>query len=101
MVLWARRHLGEEHVAEVLEVFPTGLLLRLGGSNAEGFLPLEMLGDERFAFDEERFELRGERSGRRFPAGQRLRVTLAGANLFTRRIDFFLEEGPEANDTNG
>ncbi len=101
MTLWARRHLGDSFPAEVLEVFPTGLLLRLHPSGAEGFLPAQFLGREYYRYDEERIELRGERSGFVFLAGQELRVQLVGANLFSRRLQFSLEEASPAYETRG
>jgi ribonuclease R len=99
MVLWARRHLGERFTAVVLEVFPTGLLLRLPDSGAEGFLPAQLLGAEYFLFDEERCEMRGERSGMAFRADQILGVRIMAANLFSRRIEFSLEEVGRAYET--
>ncbi|MBN2169779.1 MAG: VacB/RNase II family 3'-5' exoribonuclease [Candidatus Krumholzibacteriota bacterium] len=99
MAIWARRHAGERHAATVLEVFPTGLLLRLDGCGAEGFLPVSWLGREYFAWQEEREELRGERTGTAWRSGRRLAVTVLGANLASRRIDFLLEEGPDPNET--
>ena len=101
MALWARRHAGERHGAAVLEAFPTGLLLRLDGCGVEGFLPVSWLGREYFAWHEEREELRGERTGTAWRSGRRLVVTVLGANLASRRLDFFLEEGPDPNDTRG
>jgi len=98
MVLWARQRLGESFDAVVQVVFPTGLLLRLPDSGVEGFMPAQFLGDEWFAHDEEREELRGERTGMVFREGGSLRVRLAAANLFTRRLQFFLEDTRDADD---
>ena len=99
MVLWARQRLGERFAAELAAVFPTGVLLRLPDSGVEGFLPAQFLGREYFAYNEEREELRGERSGRVFAAGQTLAVRLVDANLFSRRLQFLLEDEEAADDT--
>ena len=99
MVLWARQRLGERFAADLVAVFPTGILLRLPDSGVEGFLPAQFLGREYFVYHEEREELRGERSGRLFAAGQILAVRLVDANLFSRRLQFLLEDEQEADDT--
>ncbi len=98
MVLWARQHLGESFEARVLSVFPTGLLLRLPASGVDGFMPAQFLGEEWFHHDEERDVLRGERTGKVFAEDDRLQVRLAGASLFTRRIQFFLEDIANEDD---
>ena len=98
MVLWARQRLGESFDAVVQAVFPTGLLLRLPECGVEGFMPAQFLGEEYFVHDEERELLRGERTGQTFAEGLSLRVRLAGANLFTRRLQFFLEDMGDAVD---
>ena len=99
MTLWARRHMGEEFAAKIVEVMPTGLLIRLTDVGLESYLPAGLLGREYFVYDEMRAELRGERSGRSFGLDRELQVRIAGANLFTRRIQFLLEEDSNSYDT--
>jgi len=99
MVLWARQHLGESFAAELLAVTPTGIVLRLPAVGVEGFLPAALLGREYYAYDEERETLRGEHTGRVFAAGQAFGVRLVEANLFSRRLQFLLEEVEAADET--
>lgn len=99
MVLWARQRLGESFAAELLAVVPTGIVLRLPAAGVEGFLPAGLLGREYYAYDEERETLRGERTGRVFAAGQALSVRLVEANLFSRRLQFLLEDEEAADET--
>jgi len=99
MVLWARQRLGETFAAELLAVTPTGIVLRLPAAGVEGFLPAALLGREYYAYDADRETLRGEHTGRVFAAGQALRVRLVEANLFSRRLQFLLED-EEAADEN-
>lgn len=99
MVLWARQRLGETFAAELLAVLPTGIVLRLPAAGVEGFLPAALLGREYYAYDDERETLRGERTGRVFAAGQPLSVRLVEANLFSRRLQFLLEDEEAADET--
>jgi len=98
MVLWARRRLGDLFEARVLAVFSGGLLVRLESCEVDGFLPASILGEEWFEYEEDRERLRGERTGKVYAAGSRLRLRLAHADLFARRIHFSLEEEPSRGE---
>ena len=105
MVLWARRHVGEVFDAEVRGVFKGGLLVRLEPSGVESFLPASLLGNEWFEFEDDRGCLRGERSGKVYSAGNSLRLRITQANIFSRRINFLLEEdarrGEDGKESSG
>lgn len=50
------------------------------------------LGDEYFQYDNAKHRMLGERSGKRYRLGDRLRVKLVRADLETGRIDFVLSD---------
>ena len=56
------------------------------GNGAEGFVSVRTLEDW-FEFDERRMTLCGERTGRTFSLGQRLRVRVTDARPATGEID--------------
>ncbi|MBC8367266.1 VacB/RNase II family 3'-5' exoribonuclease [bacterium] len=99
MTLWARRHMGEIFDMEVQAVLAGGLIIRLPDSGVESFLPASLLGDEWFNYEEEHERLRGERTGKVYASGDRMKVLLVDANLFTRRIHFLLEEHSDRGET--
>ena len=68
-----------------------GLFVMLDDTCAEGLLPTRALGDEWFAYDDERYELRGESSGKVWRLGQRVAVKVSAANPDRGQIDFTLE----------
>jgi len=99
MSLWARRHLGESFDVEVQAVLAGGLIIKLPTVGVESFLPASLLGDEWFNYEEEHERLRGERTGKVYTPGDRMKVLLVDANLFTRRIHFLLEEDSDRGET--
>ncbi len=99
MVLWARARMGDSFSAVIRDVLPAGLVIRLKEGGLESFLPAGMLGSDYYLFDADKLEMRGERRGERFQLDQELQVQIVGANLFSRRIQFLLEDMPDSYDT--
>ena len=67
-----------------------GLFVRLDDTLAEGLLPVRLLGDEWFDYDEARLTLRGEESWRTWRLGQRIAVMVTATDPIRGRIDFAL-----------
>ena len=61
-------------------------------NTVEGLVRLADLPGDYYAFDEARYQLVGERTGKTFKLGQRIRVMVAGADRITRTVDFVPEE---------
>ncbi len=61
----------------------------------EGLVRLESLEDDYYVFDQKTLSLTGERTGRMFSIGNKVKVKLALASKISRRIDFKLLEGGE------
>ena len=55
---------------------------------AEGLVPIGRLGEEYFSHDPARHALRGERSGRAYALGDRLRVELTEVDLAAGQLTF-------------
>ena len=81
-------HVGESFSGVVVGVERYGLFVTLDDTCAEGLVPVGALGDEWFAYDEKRLCLTGESSGRAWRCGQRVAVTVTGANPARGQIDF-------------
>lgn len=80
---------GEEFDAIVSGVVSYGLYVRLENC-AEGLVPVRTLGDEYFAFDEAKHQLRGVESNAAYHLGQRVNVRLVEADPDLARLDFVL-----------
>jgi exoribonuclease R len=76
-----------------------GLFVELRESMAYGLVPVSSWTDDLYAFDAERGELVGRRSGKRFQVGQMLWVSVERVDRFKRQIDFRLVEAPGSSKT--
>jgi len=93
---YMREHLGEEYGGVVTAATTFGIFVTLDAMYVEGLVHITELGGEYFKFDEQRQELRGERTGIRYAIGTRVRVQVSRVDLDGRRIDFRLvREGEE------
>lgn len=88
--------IGEEFSGVISSVTRFGFFVMLGNT-VEGLVHIETLRDDYYIFDEETLTLCGERSGREFTVGDKVKVKLAKASKLTRKIDFSLVEGGTTN----
>ncbi|MBM3951016.1 MAG: ribonuclease R [Rhodospirillales bacterium] len=88
---------GASFAGKVRGVTRAGLFVALDDTGADGLLPMSLLGPERYVFDERRHRLKGQRSGREFRLGDRLRVRLREADPVSGGIIFALD-GHEETD---
>ena len=72
-----------------------GVFVQLDDIFIDGLVHVTGLGDDYYHFDPMRFQLVGERTGRRFRLGDRLRITVARVSLDDAKIDFELCGGGE------
>ncbi|WP_284337092.1 ribonuclease R [Comamonas sp. NoAH] len=85
---YMRDYLGEEFSGTVTAVTTFGIFVTLDAMYVEGLVHITELGGDYFKFDEQRQELRGERSGVRYTIGTRLQVQVSRVDLDGRKIDF-------------
>ena len=88
-------HTGERFEGVISGVMNFGFFVELDGMPVEGMVRVETLGRDYYVFDEERQELRGERSGETFRLGQRVTVTLAGVHVGRLEIDLEYQKDEE------
>ncbi|CAB3390842.1 ribonuclease R [Kyrpidia spormannii] len=82
---------GETFEGIVSGVTSFGLFVELENS-VEGLVHISYLTDDYYRFDDRQFALIGERTGRNFRIGDRVKVLVAGADKEERTIDFRLVE---------
>jgi ribonuclease R len=85
---------GEEFAALVLNPAKYGLFVELTDLFVEGLVPIDSLRDDRYTWRENTHEIIGERTGRRFRAGDRVQVILDRILAQERKLQFsIVEEG--------
>ena len=93
-VRFMQDRVGEEFAALVLNPAKFGLFVELTDLFVEGLVPIDSLRDDRYTWRENTHEIIGERTGRRFRAGDRVQVILDRILVQERRLQFsVVEEG--------
>jgi ribonuclease R len=80
-------HLGEEYDAVVTAATNFGLFVELDPLYVEGLVHITELGEDYFHYDNARHCLKGERTGKVYRIGDRIRVQVAQVKLDDRKVD--------------
>ncbi len=83
---------GDEFAALVLNPAKYGLFVELTDLFVEGLVPIDTLRGDRYTWRENTHEIIGERTGRRFRAGDRVQVILDRILAQERKLQFALVE---------
>ncbi|WP_153109373.1 ribonuclease R [Propionivibrio limicola] len=89
---YMRDRIGEEFDGTIAGVAPFGVFVALDSVYVEGLVHVSELGEDYFVFDNTKHQMLGERTGKRYRLGDRLRVKLVRADLESGRIDFVLAD---------
>ncbi len=95
--------LGEEYEAVVSAATNFGLFVEIDPLYVEGLVHITELGEDYFHYDNARHCLKGERTGKVYRLGDRLKVQIAQVNLDERKVDLrFIESlTPHVETDNG
>ncbi len=89
---YLQEHVGDEFDGVIAAVTSFGLFVELVDLYIEGLVHVTALPGDYYAFDQSRQRLIGERTGRTFQLGGKVRVRVARVDLDDRKIDFDLIE---------
>jgi ribonuclease R len=89
-----KERIGEEFDGTIAAVVPFGIFVALDEVYVEGLVHVSELGEEYFNYDAAKHHMLGERSGKRFRLGDRLRVRLVRVDMEANKIDFVLAPVP-------
>lgn len=82
--------IGQEFDGTVSGVTEFGLYVEITENSCEGMVPLRLLLDDYYEFDERNFCLVGRRYRKRYSLGDKVRIRVERANLERRQLDFAL-----------
>jgi ribonuclease R len=83
--------IGEEYEGIISSVTSFGIFVELENT-IEGLIHVSFLTDDYYRYDESHYCLIGERTGRIFRIGDRVRIKVSGVNIDERKVDFELLE---------
>jgi ribonuclease R len=89
---WMEQHVGGEFDGVISGVTSFGLFIELDESKVNGLVHVTQLPNDFYHFDPIRKTLTGERRGREFRLGDRVRIVVLKASVEDRKIDFRLVE---------
>ncbi|GHA75288.1 ribonuclease R [Cognatilysobacter bugurensis] len=89
---WMEQHVGGEFDGVISGVTSFGLFIELDESKVNGLVHVTQLPNDFYHFDAIRKTLTGERRGREFRLGDRVRIVVLKASVEDRKIDFRLVE---------
>lgn len=90
--------LGEEYEAVITAATNFGLFVEIDPLYVEGLVHITELGDDYFHYDNARHCLKGERTGKMYRLGDRIKVQVAQVNLDERKVDLRFIESLTEND---
>ncbi len=82
-------HLGDVFEGIISGVVAFGLFVELPNT-AEGLVPIRTLDDDYYRFEEEKHQFRGERNGKIYRLGQKVKVKVVDVNVPEKKIEFAL-----------
>jgi ribonuclease R len=88
--LIARDHLGEEAEGTITGLASFGMFVLLDSPFIEGLVPIQQMPDDYYEMDEFGATLVGQRSGRVFALGDRVRAQIAAAHVSRRKVELRL-----------
>ena len=98
MAEYMESHIGEEFEGIISSIMNFGIFVQLDNL-IEGLVHISEIKGDYYNFDETTKTLRGEKKGRIFKLGQRVRVKVTNASKENSIIDFNLVEGDNNGNT--
>ena len=92
---YMRDHLGSSFDGTVSSVTGFGLFVSLDNIYTEGLIHVSELGMDYFHFDAAKHQMLGERTGKRYRLGDRVRVRVVRVDMESTKIDFVLDNPGE------
>ncbi|OGU24569.1 MAG: ribonuclease R [Hydrogenophilales bacterium RIFOXYD1_FULL_62_11] len=93
-----RDRIGDEYNGTVSAVTNFGMFVALDEIFIEGLVHVSELGQDYFHYDQSKHWMLGERTGKRYRLGDRVRIKVMRADIETSKIDFALVETIESAD---
>ena len=87
---YMRDHLGSEFAGTISSVTGFGLFISLDDLYVEGLVHVSELGADYYHFDAAKHQMLGERTGKRYRLGDRVKVKVVRVDMESTKIDFTL-----------
>ena len=95
-VEYMKRHVGDEFHGVISGVMRFGIFVEITDLLVEGLVHVRDLDDDYYEYDEKKYSLIGNRTGKRYRLGDAVQVRVLRVNPEEREIDFSIVESEEA-----
>jgi len=92
---------GAEFAARINGTHRAGLFITLVETGADGLVPMSMLGDDRWDYDDQRHQVKGRGTGLAYRIGDPVKVTLEETNVYTGSMAFSISQPRSARNAGG
>jgi ribonuclease R len=82
-----QNHVGEEFEGIISGVAPFGAFVVLDDTGAEGMIHISKLGEDYWNLDEKKYRIVGERTGKVFTLGDKVKVKIESVDLDNRKLE--------------
>ena len=89
---YMQEHIGEIYQGVISSMTKWGMYVELANT-VEGLVHVTNMTDDHYDYIEDRYEMRGEHTGKVYKLGQEIAVRVKGASTLFRTIDFEIETG--------
>ena len=96
-VQYMSKHIGEEFEGVISGITQYGMYVELPNT-VEGMVHISNMRDDYYRYDEEHYEMVGERTGKRYKLGQTVMICVEDTDKLARTIDFSLVEDWRENE---
>ena len=88
---WLNERIGDTFEGRISGVVNFGIFIELQSSLAEGLIHIDTMEDDDYAYDEDRYCLRGRKTGHEYSMGDKVEVKVLAVVFEKQRANFILE----------
>ncbi len=100
MTEYMSEHIGEIYEGVISGITNWGMYVELPNT-IEGMVRITSISDDYYYYDEEKYELVGEATKKKFKLGEKVKIEVVKTDKLLRQIDFELVEEEERNSSDG
>jgi ribonuclease R len=87
-VEYMKEHIGEVFEGSITGVADFGLFVQDDNTKSEGLVHVSKIGNDFYTLDKKTYSIKGERSGKSYTLGDKVKIKLLGADLDNKTLDF-------------
>jgi len=87
---YMKEHIGEVFDGKITGVAEFGIFVEDVNTKSEGLVHVSKIGDDFYTLDKKTYSIKGERGGKSFTLGDKVKIKLLDADLDKKTLDFVI-----------